>query len=139
MMIRNLNSNYEAWEKIFLDTIENLKNKDSDFKNFCEKNNDSTFLQAARNFPTVLEEFKEFLESTGLYENYQISNHMDRISNELKDCFMSNLEKQIGFNIEEKSRSVLAHFYITSENTSADGWCNTVHILACLCETQGKC
>ena len=139
MIIRNLNSNYEAWEKIFLDTIENVKIKDSDFKNFCEKNNDSTFLQAARNFPTVLEEFKEFLKSTGSYDNYQISNHMDRISNELKDCFMSNLEKQIGFNIEEKSRSVLAHFYITSENTSADGWCNTVHILECLCETKGKC
>ncbi|MDY5917556.1 MAG: hypothetical protein SPJ55_04010 [Treponema sp.] len=139
MMIRNLNSNYEAWKKIFLDTIENVKIKDSDFKNFYEKNDDVIFLQAARNFPTVLEEFKEFLKSTGSYDNYQISNHMDRISNELKDCFMSNLEKQIGFNIEEKSRSVLAHFYITSENTSADGWCNTVHILECLCETKGKC
>ena len=138
-MIVNLNSNYEAWEKIFLDTIENVKIKDFDFKNFYEKNYDVIFLQEERNFPTVLEEFKEFLESTGLYDNYQISNHMDRISNELKDCFMSNLEKQIGFNIEEKSRSVLAHFYITSENTSSDGWCNTVHILECLCETKGKC
>ena len=50
MAIVNLNSNYEAWEKIFLDTIENLKNKDSDFKNFYEQNSDNTFLQAARNF-----------------------------------------------------------------------------------------
>ena len=116
----------EIWQKVFGDTIKMIKECNVDFKNFA-KQKDMTF--SIRNFPNILAEFKEYLEQNSSFDDFQITSTLSSIEMKMREVFITNLEKELGFEFDSHSKIVLAQYFFTNETGA---WGETIHIIECL-------
>ncbi len=116
----------EIWQKVFDDTIKMIKERNVDFKNFAKQ---KVMIFSIRNFPNILAEFNEYLKQNSSFGSNQILNMLDKIEMEMREVFITNLEKELGFEFDSHSKIVLAQYFFTNETGA---WGETIHIIECL-------
>ncbi len=82
-----------------------------------------------RNFPNILAEFKEYLEQNSSFDDFQITSTLSSIEMKMREVFITNLEKELGFEFDSHSKIVLAQYFFTNETVA---WSETIHIIECL-------
>ena len=102
----------EIWQKVFDDTIKMIKERNVDFKNFAKQ---KVMIFSIRNFPNILAEFNEYLKQNSSFGSNQILNMLDKIEMEMREVFITNLEKELGFEFDSHSKIVLAQYFFTNE------------------------